>query len=139
MAHIRKQLRDKVQTMLITALSTSNVFVNRTHAIQESELPAAIIKTSRESVEISGMNSIDRDIELTIDLYEKSAETVDDDLDALCVLVENAFNADVTIGADYKELVSTEIDIDDGDQQVGIATMVYQIQVIDSVNPETVI
>ena len=85
------------------------------------------------------MNSIDRDIELTIDLYEKSAETVDDDLDALCVLVENAFNADVTIGADYKELVSTEIDIDDGDQQVGIATMVYQIQVIDSVNPETVI
>lgn len=140
MTHIRTQLRNKVQTILKTALSSQNVFVNRTHVLQTSELPGVIITTDREDVTpvtINGTTS-DREIELNISVHDKAFDGVDDDLDVLCVTIENAIRNDSTIDAGI-ELASTGIDIVDGDQQIAVATMSYSAIIYGISDPETVI
>ena len=98
-----------------------------------------IVTTNNETVEYLTLNSKNREIELTIRVYEKAYSTVDDKLDDLCVTIENAIENDSTIGADDIELNVTGIDIEDGDQPIGVATMIYAAKFLDVTDPEKTI
>jgi len=136
--HIRQQLRNKIKALLETALLNA-VHVNRTKLFSPSELPGIIVTTSNESVERLTINSFSREIELTIMVHEKAFSTVDDKLDALCVKIENAIKSDTTIKADDIDLNQTGIDIEDGDQPIGVATMIYTAKFLGVTDPEQVI
>ncbi|WP_299078921.1 hypothetical protein [uncultured Paraglaciecola sp.] len=136
--HIRQQLRKKIKSLLEPALLNA-VHVNRTKLFSPSELPGIIVTTSNEVVEHLTFNSSNREIELTITIHEKAFSTVDDQLDALCVKIENAISNDTTIKAQDIELNATTIEIEDGDQPVGIATMIYTAKFLDVTDPEQVI
>jgi len=138
MAHIRQQLRIKVQTLLAAALSRP-VFVSRTHLIQPSELPCAIVTIDNDNADASSELGSDRDIELTIRLYERAFSDVDNLIDDLCVLTENAFRNDTTISASQIDLETTSIDIEDGDQQIAVATMIYSVKLFNITDPEQLI
>ncbi len=136
--HIRQQLRNKIKVLLEMALLNA-VHVNRTKLFSPSELPGIIVTTSNESVQHLTLNSSSREIELTITIHEKAFSTVDDQLDALCVKIENAISNDSTIKAQDIELNATNIDIEDGDQPIGVATMIYTAKFLDITDPEQVI
>ena len=139
MSHIRKQLRDKVKTLLTPIFGSKKVFVNRTHAVQAVDLPCAIVTTDRDTREVLSSNSWEVQIELTVRVYEKAYSNVDDAMDALCVSVENAFIADTTISAQTLEINQTAIDIEDGDQPIAVATMAYTALFYGVSDPEQVI
>lgn len=134
MAHIRKQIRDEVATILTNAGLT--VFTSRTHMIQPGELPCVVITTDNENLQSVTQAGYDRDIELTIRLYDRGFDGVDDDIDANCVVIENAMRNDSTLAAHEKNLESINIDIADGDQQIAVASMVYSILLFNIENPE---
>lgn len=136
--HIRQQLRKKIKSLLEPALLNA-VHVNRTKLFSPSELPGIIVTTSNESVEYFTFNSSNREIELTITIHEKAFSTVDDQLDALCVRIENIISNDTTIKAQDIQLNATTIEIEDGDQPIGIATMIYTAKFLDVTDPEQVI
>ena len=140
MAHIRQQLRGKVK-LILEAATDRPVFLNRVKAITGSELPCMIVTTSNETIEPQTIHSaLIRDIELTVSVYEKAFDDVDDKLDAVCVLIENALSSDTTISVQSKLLQATNIDIsDEGDQPIAIATMIYSFQFYDAKDPEKII
>lgn len=138
MVHIRAQLREKVANVLTSA--GLSVFTNRTHVIQPAELPCAVITTDSDITErYNAIGFLNREIKLVIRLYERAFANVDDDLDTLCVTVENALSKDSSITANAIDLNMTTIDIADGDQQIGVATMVYSVKVLSVKDPEQII
>ena len=138
MAHIRAQVREKVANILASA--GLSVFTNRTHIIQPGELPCVIITTDNENLQIAtASGGYDRDIELTIKLYDRAYEGVDDDIDASAVLIENAMRNDLSLLAHEKNLESINIDIVDGDQQIAAATLIYSILFYNITDPEQLI
>lgn len=138
MAHIRQQLREKIKTLLESATSR-HVSLNRTNRFSPNQLPGIIVTTPNESVDQDTFNSSTRDIELTIQVHEKAYSDVDDKLDAICLKIEKAINDDKTINSDGIYLNATNIDIEDGDQPIGVATMIYTATFIGVTEPEQVI
>lgn len=138
MAHIRQQLRDKVYNIIVQCPGLS-VFTNRTHTIQYGELPSAVITTDSENLEITTPTGYDRDIQLTIRLYDRAFDGVDDSLDSLSADIENYMRNDLSITAHEKNLESVSIDINDGDQQIAVVTMIYSIRLFNVSDPEQLI
>lgn len=137
MAHIRQQLRTKAKTLIEAAINRP-VYVNRMHVIDSNKLPCAVITTDDDQVEQYSTNRVrqNRLIDLTVKVYAKSFENVDNNIDDLCSLIETAFVNDTTISANQLILQSTRIDIfEDGDQPVAMATMKYSAQFMNVTSP----
>lgn len=139
MAHVRKQIRDRVENILRGAThATGGVFASRVYPLTQAKLPALTIYTGSEAsgLQSMGAKTLARDLSLIVDAYVRVTDTFDDDVDALCVQVEEIIAADYTLNGLAKNTVlsSTEIDFDaEAERPVGVARMTYTIRYVTAI------
>lgn len=140
MAHVRRQIRERVGTTL-TGLATTaaRVYQTRTVSLPDSLLPALCIYTlSEASASEHGdtPRSQMRELRLAIEGYARATADLDDTLDQIAVEVEEAMAADRTLNglAFETELVAVEILLaktqgeEGGDRQIGVARFIYAVR-----------
>ena len=133
MAHIRKLIRDNIETTL-TGLTTtgSNVFASRVYPIQTARMPGLCIYTSSETIEaqtIKPPRGLIRSLEVSVEAYVESA-IADDVLDGIAAEVEAAMTTDLTRGGNAKDtrLVSFEADFaGEGERPVVVGRFIFEI------------
>jgi hypothetical protein len=140
MAHIRKQIRDRVESILASGVSLAQrrVYASRVYPFTESQLPAVTVYSGSEAsgLQTMGVRTLARDLSLVIDAYVRVTDTFDDDVDALCVQIEETIAADYTLNGLVKDsvLTSTEIDFDgDAERPVGVARLTYTIRYVTTI------
>ena len=132
MAHKRKQIRDRVETVL-TGLTTTgaNVYTSRDYPFNNALLPGLLIFTIEEESEPGGSGAIDRNLTLAVEGHVKAiGGAIADTLDLIAEEVEAAIDADRSLNglAVYCHIASTEIEFDaEGDKPVGIIIMKFAI------------
>lgn len=141
MAHVRKQIRDKVATLLASnvGLVKRRVYTTRVHPLNDSNLPAISVYTGSEtSARLNaGVTDMIRELSLEIDCYVKETSSFDDDVDAIAVQVEEAMAGNFTLDglAKFTVLTSTQIQFDgDADQILGIAKLTYSVRYVTPIN-----
>lgn len=99
--HPRKVIRQHVVDLLTGAIAAvgTRVFKTRTYAVQTAEVPAICVYTLRETSEDLDLDgTLDRSVNLAIEIYARDREAPDDELDDLCQAVEDLMGADQTLG-----------------------------------------
>jgi len=141
MSHVRKSIRDRVESVLSSAVSSvsGRVFASRVYPLTGPELPAIAIYTNSESsgLQTMGTRTLMRDLSLNVDAYVRVTDTFDDSVDALCVEIEEAIAADFTLNGLVKDtvLTSTEIDFDgEADKPVGVTRLTFTIRYVTSIS-----
>jgi len=137
MAHVRKLIRDDIETTL-TGLATTgaNVYQTRVYPIAEDRLPGLAIYTSTEATDyatITPPRTQVRTLTVSVDVYVKAVTAYDDTLDAICVEIEEALYTDRTRGGNAKDTRVTAFDSDfsgDGDQPVARATLTVEVDYV---------
>jgi len=137
MAHVRKLIRDNIETTL-TGLATTgaNVYQTRVYPIAEDRLPGLAIYTSSESTDYATINPPRtqlRTLSVSVDVYAKAVTAYDDLLDAACVEIEEALYTDRTRGGNAKDTRIIAFDSDfsgDGDQPVARATLTVVVDYV---------
>jgi len=137
MAHVRKLIRDDIETTL-TGLATTgaNVYQTRVYPIAEDRLPGLAIYTSSEATDYATINpprTQIRTLSVSVDVYAKAVTGYDDTLDAACVEIEEALYTDRTRGGNAKDTRITAFDSDfsgDGDQPVARATLTVEVDYV---------
>ena len=140
MAHVRKQIRDRFETLLSAGatLATGGVYASRVYPLTGTKLPALAIYAGSETsaLETMGAKTLARDLSLIVDAYVRVTDTFDDAIDALCVQVEEAIAADYSLNGLAKNtvLTSTEIDLDgEAERPIGVARMTFTIRYVTSI------
>ena len=140
MAHIRKQIRDRLETILTSGVSLvqSRVFGSRIYPLTAPQLPAIAVYTASESsnLQTMGLRTQMRDLSVSIDVYVMVNDKFDDDIDALCVQIEQTIAADYTLNGLAKDtiLTGTEIDFDgEAEKPIGVARLTYSIRYVTSI------
>ena len=137
MAHVRKLIRDNIETTL-TGLATTgaNVYQTRVYPIAEDRLPGLAIYTNSEATEYATINPPRtqlRTLSVSVDVYAKAVTAYDDLLDAACVEIEEALYTDRTRGGNAKDTRIIAFDSDfsgDGDQPVARATLTVEVDYV---------
>lgn len=91
MTHPRTLIRNRVKEIIsVIGALDGRIFLSRSYPLQTAELPGAIIFTVQESSDQLYMNkpTLDRDLEVAIELYGRDTENPDTALDDLAELVE---------------------------------------------------
>jgi hypothetical protein len=149
MSHLRQQIREQVATTL-TGLATtgSNVFQSRVYPLQANELPALLIYSKEEQVDLDeeyasmgSTRTIARKLSLGIEAVAQGVSNVDDTLDTICKEVEVAMAGDIGVnslaGDSYLSSVSI-VHEGEGNKPTTVAKMTYAIMYRNSENdPET--
>lgn len=134
MAHVRKLIRDNIETAL-TGLTTTgtNVYQTRVYPIAEDRLPGLAIYTNTEESEFSTVTrprTQIRTLTVSVEIYVKAVTGYDDTVDTSCVEIEEALATDVTRGGNAKDtrVVSFEADQSgEADQPVARATLSVEV------------
>lgn len=143
MAHVRKSIRDRFEARLKSQVSLvkKRVYASRVYPITQNALPAITVYTGSEASGLhnirSGVSDLMRTLSVTVDCYVRVTETFDDDVDAICVQVEEAIANDFTVNGFAKDAVLTATDIDfsgEAEQPVGIARMTFVVRYITAIN-----
>lgn len=141
MAHVRKQIRDKVASILKSnvGLVKRRVYTTRVHPLNDTNLPAISVYTGTETSQRMnfGVTDMIRELALEIDVYVRETSKFDDDVDAISVQVEEAMADNFTLDglAKFVVLTSTQIQFDgDADQILGIAKLTYSVQYVTPIN-----
>ena len=140
MAHVRKQIRDRIAALLASgvALVGGRVYKSRVYALTQSKLPAITVYIGSEdsSLFTLGSKTLMRTVSVSVDIYENATASLDDNLDALAVQVEESIAADFQLNGLAKDavLVSTEIDFSgESEQPVGVARLTFNVRYVTSV------
>ena len=140
MAHIRKQIRDRLETILTSGVSLvqRRVFGSRIYPLTAPQLPAIAVYTASESsnLQTMGLRTQMRDLSVSIDVYVMVNDKFDDDIDDLCVQIEQTIAADYTLNGLAKDtiLTGTEIDFDgEAEKPIGVARLTYSIRYVTSI------
>ena len=140
MAHVRKDIRDRVASVLTTGVTlvSSRVYTSRVYPLSEAKLPAIAVYTSSETSNLMSFQppTLQRSMSLTVDVYARAVGTFDDDVDAICVQIEDTIGADFRVNGLAKQihLISTEIDYNgEAEQPVGIASMTFEVAYVTSI------
>lgn len=140
MAHVRKSIRDRMESILKTGVtSVSNrVYASRVYPLTGPDLPALAVYTASESsnLQTMGVRTLARELSLNVDAYVRVNDTFDDTIDALCVEIEETIAADYTLNGLVKDtiLTSTEIDFDgEAERPVGVARLTYTIRYVTTI------
>lgn len=140
MAHVRKQIRDRVAT-LVTGLPTTgaNVYKMRRYALDDTKLPAICVYTMDESSSLItiGSRTLLRTINVAVQAFAKGASTtISDTIDTICVEVEEAIAADFQLNGLAKSCVLTESQIDinvEGERSVANVSLIYSVEYVTSI------
>ena len=137
MAHVRKQIRDRIASELTSNVSlvSSRVYTSRVYPLTEAKLPAITVYTGSEiSSRLNmGVGDLNRSLTVDVDLYVRATGTFDDDVDAIAVQVEEAIASDFTVNGLAKEAVLTGTDIQfsgDAEQPVGVAKLTFTVRYV---------
>lgn len=141
MSHVRRQIRDKVTDILKTgvALVRRRVLASRVYPLTAANIPAVLVYTRSEGsglLSFGPAKSLDRRLSLSIDVYVRATETFDNDLDAICVQVEETIAANFTLDGLAKEAVLTGTEIDysgEAEQPVAVARLTYAIRYVTTI------
>lgn len=141
MAHVRKQIRDKVASILKSnvGLVKRRVYTTRVHPLNDTNLPAISVYTGSETSQRMnlGVTDVIRQLALEIDVYVRETSKFDDDVDAIAVQVEEAMAGNFTLDglAKFVVLTSTQIQFDgDADQILGVAKLTYSVEYVTPIN-----
>jgi hypothetical protein len=141
MSHVRKQIRDRIATILTSGVTlvSSRVYKTRVYPLSQAKLPAVTVYVGSESSGLMtiGVKTLMRDLEVSIDVYENANASLDDNLDAIAVQIEETIGADFTLNGLAKQSVLTSTSIDfsgETEQPVGIARLTFTIRYITSVD-----
>jgi len=136
--HERQVIRVAVRDLLIAAATAAGANVHATRKIPRrmSELPALAVYTLEESVDddsvLSAPRELTRRVSLVIEglVAQAAGTSVDDDLDALALQVEEAMHADPYLGGTAGESVlsGTELDVvEESDRLLGWCALTYDV------------
>lgn len=133
MTHVRKQIRDKVETLL-TGLSTtgSRVYSTRLYRTETANLPCLLIYTKSEPVSVDSLHPrrYERQLELVVDGIASATSNLDDTLDAIGLEVEEALAANQSLDGLAKDTVFTGSEIEfnaEGQQPVGTIRLTFNV------------
>jgi hypothetical protein len=133
MAHYRQQIREQVATTL-TGLDTTgnNVFQSRIYNIEESKLPCICIYTvseSSEPISMSPPRSIEKVLDLVIEIYIKGQNS-SSDLETVLKEVKEKMFTDRLINNLAKDsyLTTQELTYNgEGDKNIAVGVLTYQV------------
>lgn len=141
MAHVRKQIRDRMASTISTGatLVSSRVYTTRVYPLTDANLPAITVYTGSEvSNRLNmGLNDLNRSLTVDVDVYVRATSTFDDDVDAIAVQIEEAIAGDFTVNGLAKEAVLTGTEIQfsgDAEQPVGVAKLTYSVRYVTALN-----
>lgn len=90
--HVRQQIREAVAAQLVGSATTGNrVFQSRVKVLAESELPALVVLTNQESINVDNIHpdpALSRVLTLTVLAKAKATNNIDDVLDTIIKEVE---------------------------------------------------
>lgn len=137
MAHVRKQIRDRIASTLTSGVSlvSNRVYASRVYPLAEAKLPAITVYTGAEiSNRLNmGLSDLNRSLSVEVDIYVRATGTFDDDVDAIAVQVEEAIAGDFTVNSLAKEAVLTGTDIQfsgDAEQPIGVAKLTFTVRYV---------
>ena len=137
MAHVRKQIRDRIASTLTSGVSlvSNRVYASRVYPLAEAKLPAITVYTGAEiSNRLNmGLSDLNRSLSVEVDIYVRATGTFDDDVDAIAVQVEEAIAGDFTVNGLAKEAVLTGTDIQfsgDAEQPIGVAKLTFTVRYV---------
>ena len=133
MAHVRKSIRDNIETTL-TGLTTTgtNVFASRVYPIQSGKMPGLCIYTSSETIEaqtIKPPRGLIRSLEVSVEAYVEGASP-DDTLDNIAAQVEAAMATDRTRGGNAKDTCLRTFEAEfagEGEKPIVVGRFIYEI------------
>ena len=141
MAHVRKQIRDRMASTISTGatLVSSRVYTTRIYPLTDANLPAITVYTGSEvSNRLNmGLNDLNRSLTVDVDVYVRATSTFDDDVDAIAVQIEEAIAGDFTVNGLAKEAVLTGTEIQfsgDAEQPIGVAKLTYSVRYVTALN-----
>ncbi len=141
MAHVRKQIRDRMASTISTGatLVSSRVYTTRVYPLTDANLPAITVYTGSEvSSRLNmGLNDLNRSLTVDVDVYVRATSTFDDDVDAIAVQIEEAIAGDFTVNGLAKEAVLTGTEIQfsgDAEQPIGVAKLTYSVRYVTALN-----
>lgn len=110
----------------------SRVFKTRTYAVQTAEVPAICVYTMRETSAPDDLDgTLDRRVNLAIEIFARDGAAPDDELDGYCEAVEALMGADQTLGGTALDnhLAETVFGYDsEGRAVVGLARLRYAVR-----------
>ena len=132
--HLRRQIRERVATML-TGLSTtgSNVFQSHVYPLENADLPALCIYTQDEEIEVGAMGDprvCHSTMTLIVDGYAQTSSNLDDQLDQIGKEVQVAMAGDIDINNLVKNSYLSSVDISysgEGTSPIGIIRHNYSV------------
>lgn len=133
MSHVRKQIREKVGTILTTASAAEVISQSRVYPIPPTTASAALIYTNTEAVldtTLTYPRKQNRELTLVVEAVARAVTDLDDALDALCVKIEEAIANNHTLDGLAKDtaLIDTTITHDfNGDAPIGNARMQFRV------------
>ena len=114
MSHIRQQIRYALKDLLTgLPITGNNVFVNRVDPIEKGTVPALTIRTGadvkEQNLTLAKPALVQRQVDVFVTAYATGAD-VDDQLDDICVQVEEAIATDWTLSGLVKKIEFMESD-----------------------------
>jgi hypothetical protein len=147
--HPRKLIRVAAVAALIGTAPTYatsagvHVFPTRMIPYKANELPALSVYTLSEVVDPDSRSTapqeLTRSLELAVEGCLEAKATVDDDMDALALQIEDAMMLDDTLGGkvSWVWLHSTEMTVlEKGDQRVGLVRLVFRAEYYSAAPPD---
>ena len=126
MSHVRKQIRDRVATLLAPV---GTVYTSRMHRLPELSLPALLVFTNDEEIEAADFTKAQRGLQVVVEVVAQATANLDDDLDALVAGVEAAIGADPRLNGLALQCALAAINVTmsvEGSAPIGRARMTYQ-------------
>lgn len=131
--HPRKQIRDKVVSLLIGKTDAgNNIFSSRVRPIEEEILPTVQVYANSEQVEIwqEAPREYERKLSLSVQITAKADESLEDALDAIAEQVETVLRQDHTLGELCRDVILTGSELtlsENGDTLIGSCNLSYDI------------
>lgn len=129
--HIRKQIRDEIQTALTGLATASTLYVGRTAPIDADHLPALVITTPSESVEIGSKGGgLKRSLNVEIAGHAQQAHGLWDTFDTIAKEIEAALATAAGLAAIALSvtLLETEVEVTGAPEQpAGLVRLTYEI------------
>lgn len=96
--HVRQQIREAFAALLLADINiTASIYTSRTVVLQDNELPAIIITTNSEQVQVVDMHgqAIERNLEIEVSIKVKASINFDDALDTFAEKIEKTTTANL--------------------------------------------
>lgn len=163
MPHVRQQIRDHVATLLTgliydrfgivlrdrsgsqlsdnsSILGTGTIYKYRRYALDDSQLPALLVYTPTEDVQLAtiGNRTLGRVLELRVDIINKGASTsIFENIEQFCADMGRAVEEDYDLGGLAKScvLAQTDISVDtSGEKAIGTGKMFFNVTYVTAID-----